>query len=188
MQGMGTLLARNWWAVALRGVIALLFGLVVLVWPGITLAVLVTFFGAFALISGIFALIAAFRSRRRDEPWWVLLLQGLVSVVAGVIALIWPGIAALILLYYIAAWAIVVGIIEIIAAIQLRKAIQNEWLLVVAGIASLLFGILLVIRPGVGVLAVLWLIAAYAIIFGVLLLVLGFRLRNWNKQGAPPVV
>lgn len=94
----------------------------------------------------------------------------------------------MILLYCIAAWAIVIGLFEIVAAIQLRKAIQNEWLLVLAGIASLRFGILLIIRPGVGVLAVLWIIAAYAIIFGVLLLILGFRLRNWHKQEAPPAV
>lgn len=184
--GMGTLLAHNWWTVALRGAIAILFGLAVFVWPGITLAVLVILFGIFAILGGILAL-AALRDRNTDEPWWLLLLEGLLGIAVGIITFIWPGITGLFLLYLIAAWAIVTGIVEIIAAIGLRKQIENEWLLIAAGIASLLFGILLAIRPVAGAVAILWVIGAYAIFFGVLLLVLGFRLRNWNRQ-EPPIV
>jgi uncharacterized membrane protein HdeD (DUF308 family) len=183
---MGTLLAHNWWTVALRGAIAILFGLAVFVWPGITLAVLVILFGIFAILGGILAL-AALRDRNTDEPWWLLLLEGLLGIAVGIITFIWPGITGLFLLYLIAAWAIVTGIVEIIAAIGLRKQIENEWLLIAAGIASLLFGILLAIRPVAGAVAILWVIGAYAIFFGVLLLVLGFRLRNWNRQ-EPPIV
>lgn len=179
---MGTRLARNWWALALRGAIAILFGFVALFWPSITLTSLVVIFGAFVLAGGILALIMALRDWRADAQGWLLLLQGLIGIAAGVIVFIWPRITALMLLYLIAAWAIVTGIFEIIAAIQLRKEIENEWLLVVAGIASVLFGVLLAIWPGAGALAILWIIAGYAIFFGVLLLILAFRLQNWGKQ------
>lgn len=178
----GTRLARNWWALALRGAIAVLFGLTALFWPGITLTALVVLFGAFVLAGGIFVLIAALRDFRADAQGWLLLLEGLLGMAAGVIVFIWPGITALILLYLIAAWAIATGIFEIVVAIQLRKEIENEWLLAVAGIASVLFGLLLAIWPGAGALAILWVVAAYAIFFGVLLLILAFRLRNWGRQ------
>lgn len=179
---MGTRLARNWWTVALRGMVAILFGLMALFWPGITLTVLVAFVGAFILASGIFAVIAASRDWRADVQGWLLLLEGLIGIAAGILAFFWPGITALILLYLIAAWAIMTGIFEIIAAIQLRKEIENEWLLAVAGVASVLFGVLLAIWPGAGALALLWVIAAYTIFSGVLLLILAFRLRHWGRQ------
>ncbi|WP_315789299.1 HdeD family acid-resistance protein [Fischerella sp. JS2] len=179
-----TLLARNWWTLVLRGVIAILFGMAVFVWPRISVGVLVGLFGLFVLISGILALIAALSRRQPEENRWLLVFEGIIGIIAGVLVFIWPGITALILLYFIAAWAIVTGILEIIAAIQLRKEIENEWLLAIAGIASILFGILVAIRPGAGALAILWVIAAYAIIFGVMLLILGLRLRNWNTPGS----
>lgn len=184
---MGTLLARNWWTVALRGVIGILFGIAVIVWPGITLTALVTLFGLFALIGGFLFLIAAIKQRRTDEPWWLLLLEGIFGIAIGIIVFISPGITGLLLLYLIAAWAIISGIFEIVAAIQLRRQIENEWLLAAVGIASLLFGLLLAIWPVAGALAILWVIGAYALIFGVLLLILAFRLRTW-KRSEPPIL
>lgn len=183
--GMATLLARNWWTLALRGILALVFGLAVFVWPTITLRVLVRLFAVFAFVGGIFALSAALRDRRTNTPWWVLLLEGIFGIIAGLLVFFWPAITGLILLYLIAAWALVSGVFELILAIQLRKQIENEWLLAAAGLASLLLGLFLAIWPVTSVLAILWLIGAYAIIFGVILLILAFRLRNWNQQQPP---
>ncbi len=182
-----TLFARNWWTLVLRGAIAILFGIALFIWPQISVAVLVWLFGLFVFISGILALIAAFSRRQAQENRALLIFEGIIAIIAGLLVFFWPGITALILLYFIAAWAIVTGILEIIAAVQLRKEIENEWLLAIAGIASVLFGILAAIRPGAGALAILWVIGIYAIVFGVMLLILGLRLRNWNTSG-PPVI
>ncbi|MEA5502752.1 HdeD family acid-resistance protein [Halotia wernerae UHCC 0503] len=179
---MGTRLARNWWTVALRGVLAIIFGLVALFWPKITLTAFVFIFAAFVLVSGILLAIAAFRDRLTNTHGWLMLLEGAIGMGVGVLAFMRPGIATLVLLNLIAAWAIVTGIFEIIAAIQIRKEIENEWLLALAGITSLLFGVLLIIWPVAGALAILWIIAAYTIIFGILLLVLAFRLRSWGTE------
>ena len=175
-----TTLARNWWLLALRGVLAILFGLAAFAWPGATVAALVLLFGAYALVDGIFALVAAVLRATRHERWGMLLLEGLAGIAIGVLTFIWPGMTALVLLYLIAAWAVVTGILEIAAAIRLRQEIDNEWLLALAGAASVIFGLLLFFRPGAGALAVIWLIAAYAIVFGVLLIALAWRLRNWR--------
>ena len=185
---MGTLLARNWWTVALRGFIALLFGIAVFAWPGITLAVLVGLFGFFALIGGFLLLVAAVKQRRTDEPWGLLLLEGLFGIAIGIIVFIWPEITGLFLVYLIAAWAIMSGIFELIAAIQLRRQIRNEWLLAAAAIASLVFGFLLALWPVAGALAILWIIGAYALIFGILFIILAFRLRNWNRGESQPLI
>jgi uncharacterized membrane protein HdeD (DUF308 family) len=175
-----TTLAEYWWTLVLRGVAAVIFGILAYVWPGITFTVLVLFFGAYALWDGVFALIAAFRSQA--ERRWPLVLEGLVGIAAGVLTFIWPGAATLALLIIIGAWAIVTGIFEIVAAIRLREEIEGEWLLLVSGLLSVLFGIALAIWPAAGLVAVTWLIGAYSIVFGILLIVLGFRLRNWGKQ------
>jgi len=178
-------LAQNWWTLVLRGVAAVIFGILAYVWPGITFTVLVLFFGAYALWDGVFALIAAFRTQA--ERRWPLVLEGLVGIAAGVLTFIWPGAATLALLLIIGAWAFVTGIFEIVAAIRLREEIEGEWLLLISGLLSVLFGIALAIWPAVGLVAVTWLIGAYSIIFGILLIVLGFRLRNWGKQRLAPV-
>ena len=178
-------LAQYWWTLVLRGLAAIIFGILAYVWPGITFTVLVLFFGAYALWDGIFALIAAFRAQ--GERRWALVLEGLVGVAAGLVTFFWTGAATLALLVIIAAWAIVTGIFEIIAAIRLREEIEGEWLLLVSGLLSVLFGIALAIWPAAGLVAVTWLIGAYAIIYGILLMVLGFRLRNWGKQRLAPV-
>jgi uncharacterized membrane protein HdeD (DUF308 family) len=168
----------SWWALLLRGIAAIAFGILAFVWPQITLTVLVFLWGAYALVDGMFAIAAGVKTYGESKRWWVLLLEGLLSVAAGVVAFAMPGITALILLILIASWAIVTGVFEIVAAIQLRKEIKGEWLLALAGVASILFGVLLFINPGAGALTVVWLIGAYAIVFGALLIALGLRLRG----------
>jgi uncharacterized membrane protein HdeD (DUF308 family) len=177
---MTTTLARNWWVLALRGVVAILFGIIAFIWPGLTLISLVLLFGAYAFLDGIFSIIAAWRGRETNERWWALLLEGILGLAAGVIAFVWPGAAAVGLLYVIAAWAILTGILEIVAAIRLRQEIDNEWLLGLTGVASIIFGLLLAIWPGAGLLTLTWIIGGYAIAFGVLMLLLAFRLRGWT--------
>ena len=178
----GTRLARNWWTIALRGAIAIIFGLAALFLPRITLASLVFLFAAFVLGSGILLVTMAFRDRLNNAHGWILLIEGAISIILGVLAFVWPAITALVLLYFIATWAIMIGILEIIAAIGLRKEIENEWLLLLVGIGSVIFGVSLLIWPGAGALAILWVIGIYAIFFGILLLMLAFRLRSWKRQ------
>jgi len=151
------------------------------VWPGITLLGLVFLFGAYTLANGVLALVLAAKAPKGYPRFGSLIFEGILSIAAGLIAFVVPGITALTLLVLIAVWAIVTGIMEIVAAIRLRKVITNEWMLVLAGIASLGFGVLLLLRPGAGALAVLWWIGAFAIIFGVLLMVLAFRMRQWRS-------
>jgi uncharacterized membrane protein HdeD (DUF308 family) len=177
-------LARNWWAVLLRGIAGILFGIATFFAPGISFAALVLLFGAYAFVDGVLALVSALRNRATDERWWVLLLEGVTGVIAGVVTFAWPGITALALLYLIAAWALITGALEVAAAIRLRKVIDHEWLLVLSGIASIGFGILLAMFPGPGALAVVLWIGAYALVFGALLVALGFRLRSWERSGS----
>jgi len=178
---MTTVLTRNWWALALRGVFAILLGLAAFVLPGITLAVLVALFGAYAVVDGVLAIIAGVRAAERHERWWSPVLKGIAGIVAGVLAFVWPALTALALLYLIAAWAIVTGVLEIVAAVHLHRA-HGEWLLVINGVLSVLFGFLVIVWPGAGVLTLLWLIGTYAIVFGVVLLALAFRLRNLHGR------
>ena len=175
-----TTMAENWWTLVLRGIAAIIFGILAYIWPGITFTVLVLFFGAYALWDGVFALIGAFRTQ--GDRRWALILEGIVGIAVGLLIFFWTGAATLALLLVIGAWAIVTGIFEIIAAIRLRKEIEGEWLLLLSGLLSVLFGIAMAIWPAAGLVAVTWLIGAYAILFGVLLVVLGFRLRNWRRQ------
>jgi uncharacterized membrane protein HdeD (DUF308 family) len=178
---MDNVLVRNWGLVALRGVVALLFGLLTLFNPGITLVTLVLLFGAYAFVDGIFTIIGAIANRHEEPHWVALLLAGLVGIIAGIVTFLLPGITARALLLLIAAWAIVVGISEIVAAIRLRKLITGEWLLVLAGLLAVAFGVLVILAPGVGALAVVLWIGAYALVSGVVLLALAFRLRRWAK-------
>lgn len=175
---------QNWWVLALRGVAALLFAMGAFLWPGLTLSVLVLLFGAYALGDGLFAIIAGIATRKEQERWWMMLLVGLAGVLTGVLTLLWPGITALVLLYFIAGWSMVTGILQIAAAIRLRKEIEGEWLLALAGVGSVIFGILLVGLPGAGALALIWLIGSYALVYGILLLVLSFRLRSLRNMGS----
>jgi uncharacterized membrane protein HdeD (DUF308 family) len=170
-------LTRNWWALALRGVAGILFGILTFVWPGISLAALVFLFGAYAFADGVLAIVTAVR-RRGVDRWWLLLLQGIVGVGAGVVTWLWPGITALALLAVIAAWALMGGALQIAAAIRLRKVISGEWLLALGGVLSIALGVLLLLFPGPGALALVIWIGAYAFVTGILLLALGFRLRG----------
>lgn len=172
----------SWWSLVLRGLAAIAFGVLAFVWPTITLTALVFLWGAYALVDGAFAIAAGVKSYGERKRWWVLLLEGILGVAAGLLAFVIPGITALVFLILIAAWAVVTGAFEIAAAIQLRKEIKGEWLLALAGVASILFGIALIINPSVGALAVLWLIGAYSIVFGVLLIALGVRLRGMVRS------
>ena len=176
-------LAQNWWALALRGFVALLFGLLTFFVPGITLVTLVLWFGAYALVDGFFNVIAFFRL---PVHHWALLIEGVIGIIAGILTFAWPAITAVALLYVIAFWAIFTGVFEIIAGIRLRKEITNEWLLLVQGALSLLFGILILFAPGVGALAIVLWIGAYACVFGIALLALAFRLRGHQRLIAQP--
>ncbi|HKO66689.1 MAG TPA: HdeD family acid-resistance protein [Burkholderiaceae bacterium] len=171
-------LKRNWGWIVVRGVAAVIFGVLAFMWPAMTLAVLLLFWGAYALIDGVLAVVAAFRVRDRGKPFWALLIVGVLGVAAGILTFFWPGITALVLLTFIAVWALVMGIFQIVAAIRLRKVIENEWLMALSGVLSVIFGALMLWSPGAGALAVVWIIASYAIIFGILLIALGFRLRS----------
>jgi uncharacterized membrane protein HdeD (DUF308 family) len=175
---MKTMLARNWWVLALRGVLAIIFGVLAFLWPGLTLITLVLLFGAYALVDGVFAVIAGIASYGRSQRWWGTLLVGIAGIVLGILTMLWPGTTALVLLYFIAAWAIVTGAFQVVAAIQLRREITNEWALIIGGILSILFGVLLVIFPGAGALSLTWMIGAYAVLFGILLIALALRLRS----------
>ena len=177
-------LGRNWGWIVLRGVVAVLFGVVAFAWPSITLAALVIVWGAYALADGVLALIAAWQVRDQGKPFWSLVIVGLLGIAAGVVTFMWPAITALSLLMIIAAWAVVMGIFQIVAAVRLRKVIEGEWWLGLSGLLSVIFGIAMFAQPGAGALAVIWVIGAYAILFGILLIALGVRL----KQYAPGTV
>ena len=183
-------LTRRWWAVSLRGAAAILFGVLALVWPGITVFALVIVFGAYVLVDGAFTLAAAFGDRdggrtRGSRAW--LLARGFAGILTGIIAAVWPGITALALLWVIAVWAAVTGVLDIVAAVQLRRQMRHEWLLALSGALSVLFGILLVVWPDAGALTLIVLIGIAAIAFGMTLLMLGLRLRQTQRpQRATP--
>ena len=178
-------LVGEWWVVALRGVIAVVFGLVALVWPGPTVAALALLFGLYALADGLFAAGAAFRVGRLRRLRWALGLDGLASIVAGLIAIFMPALVALTLVAFIGAWALFTGVMEIIAAVRLRREIENEWLLGLGGVLSVLFGLFAIASPGTSVLALVWVVGVYAIAFGITLLALGWRLRTLQSTDAP---
>jgi uncharacterized membrane protein HdeD (DUF308 family) len=170
-------LAKNWWLILLRGICAVIFGLLTFAWPGVTLAVLVLFYGAFAFADGVLALVAAVMGGQPAPRWW-LAIVGVLGLAAGLITLMMPGITALILLYCIAFWAIAIGVMQIFGAIRLRKEIDNEWMLIASGIISVLFGLILIVNPGAGAMGVLFVIGVYAVIHGIILITLAMRLRR----------
>jgi uncharacterized membrane protein HdeD (DUF308 family) len=166
------------------GLAAVIFGLLAFLQPGAAATVLVVLFGAYALWDGVFALVAAFRSQGSRR--WALILEGVIGVVAGVLTFLWPNLATVSLLLIIAAWAVLTGIAEIIAAIRLREEIEGEWLLLLGGLLSVAFGVAAALWPAAGVLAITWVIATYATLFGILLLMLAFRLRGWSTEHTAP--
>jgi len=171
-------LARNWGWIVLRGFAAILLGVLAFAWPGLTLAALVLVWGIYALSDGVLALVAAFRIKDAGKPMWPMIVVGLIGIGAGIATLMWPGMTALILLACIAVWAVAIGIFQIVASIRLRAVIANEWLMGFSGLLSIAFGLLMLARPGAGALAVISIIAGYAIVFGLALVMLGFRLKS----------
>jgi uncharacterized membrane protein HdeD (DUF308 family) len=179
-------LARNWWALAIRGAAAVVFGLIALFWPPAAFVALVLVFGAYALVDGIFNLVAAVRAGRSGRRWGPLVFEGVVSVIAGLITLFWPGISALALVLTIAAWSVVTGIAEVAAAIRLRKQIEGEWLLGLSGVLSIAIGVLLFISPAMGAIAIAIWLGAYSVVFGAVMIGLALKLRSWASQHPVP--
>jgi uncharacterized membrane protein HdeD (DUF308 family) len=170
-------LAKNWWLEVLRGVAAIIFGILALANPGIALVTLVLLWGIYALVDGVLAIAAAIMGGNPMPRWW-LAIVGLAGIGAGVMTFVYPVVTAFVLLIFIAVWAIVLGIFEIYGAIKLRKEIEGEWFLILSGALSVLFGLVLLARPGAGALAVIWIIGAYAIILGVIYVIFGLKLRK----------
>lgn len=170
-------LARNWWLILLRGILAVIFGLLTFAWPGLTLFTLVMFYGAYALVDGVFSLAAAVTKGPPAPRWW-LAIVGLLGIGAGIVTLMWPQVTGIALLYLIAAWAIVSGVFQIIGAFRLRKEIEDEWLLALSGLVSVVFGALILANPGAGALGVAFAIGAFAVLFGVLQIALSLRLKK----------
>lgn len=177
-------LARWWWTFILRGVLAILFGVIAFIAPPATIAALVLLFGAWALVDGVFDIVAALQHRTMDRSWWLTIIEGIVGIVAGVLALAFPDIAAASLLLLISAWSIVTGAIEIVLAIRLREQITGELWLAIAGILSIVFGVLLFLFPAAGALTIVWIIGAFAIAFGISMIILGWRLRGIHQRMA----
>lgn len=174
---------QYWWVLALRGLVAILFGVVALLTPGITLLGLIALFTGFALLGGAASVFGAIRNRGNDEDWWLPLLFGLTSIGAGAVALLHPGLTALILVLLIGANALATGVLDIAAAVRLRKSSRDAWLLSLSGIVSAAFGVLVFLFPDAGALALIWMLSFYAIFTGALLLGLAFRLRKSAKIG-----
>ena len=183
-------IARGWWVLAVRGGLAVLFGILAILVPGAALTALVTLFGAYALVDGIFALLTAARFTHTDERWSLLVIEGVVGVIVGIVSFAHPATTALLLAYLVAAWAILTGILEIAAALRLRRVIAGEWALGALGIVSVLLGVGMLAAPRAGLAAIVWMIGVYALIFGLGLLSLAWRLRRMNighEQNRAPV-
>jgi uncharacterized membrane protein HdeD (DUF308 family) len=176
-------LADNWWLLLLRGVASIIFGVLAFIWPGLTLVALILLWGAYAIVDGGIALWAAISGRGAvvASRWW-LAIVGIVGLLAGLVAFASPGLTALVLLMFIAGWAIVIGVMEIWGAIQLRKEIEGEWWLILSGLLSIAFGVLLFARPGSGALALVWIIGTFAILHGCTLIALAFRLKQFRPK------
>jgi uncharacterized membrane protein HdeD (DUF308 family) len=187
VEDLASTLSRNWWLMLLRGLAAIGFGLLVFARPGISLQILVYLFGVYVLVEGILGVSLAVQGRNTIDSWGVLLLWGLLGIAVGVLTFMRPDITALALLFYIALWAIASGVLEIAVAIRLREVIQSEWFLILAGLVSVAFGVVLIARPDAGAVAVLSLIAAYAIVVGVLLVFFAFKVRGFVSKVAGKV-
>jgi uncharacterized membrane protein HdeD (DUF308 family) len=172
------LLVQNWWAVALRGAFAILFGVLAIALPGVTLGALILLWGIYAVADGVFAIISGVRAAHRHERWGALIVEGIAGILAGVVAVFLPAAAAVAFINLFALWALITGIVEIVAAIRLRREIEGEWLLGLTGVLSILIAIYAAAFPGLGLLGLIWTVGAYAIIFGIVLIALAVRLRR----------
>ena len=175
------LLRQQWGWVALRGLCAVVFGVLALAFPGVTLSLLVILWGAYALVDGVVALIAGFRIRDNGRPLWSLIFIGLLGIGAGVVTFLWPGLTALTLIFIIGIWAIAIGVFQIVAAVRFRKHIQGEWLHALSGVLAIVFGLAVTLRPGAGAMALTWVIGWFAMVFGVMLIAMAFQLRRGQR-------
>jgi uncharacterized membrane protein HdeD (DUF308 family) len=173
----------HWWALALRGVLAILFGLAALLRPGIALEALILLFGAYALVDGVFSIVGVFGGARGGMPRWLLLLEGIAGIVAGIVAFVLPVLTAFALYFLIIAWALVTGVAEISTAIRLRREIEGEWAMILSGALSILFAVVLLASGAIGIFTLVWAIGVYAVVFGVLLLIAAFRVRGEADRG-----
>jgi len=169
---------KHWWQVAVRGLIALIFGIMVLAWPGVALAILAIIFGAYVFVDGIFTLVAAvnYKAGAGRRTW--LFIRGIAGIIVGLITFFWPAITEIALVLLIAAWALVTGVMELVFAFRANQNTAIRWMFAISGILSLILGFLLLARPIIGALVIIWVIGAYAVLAGILLIILGFRLRN----------
>jgi uncharacterized membrane protein HdeD (DUF308 family) len=174
-------LAENWWLLLLRGLAAIAFGVIAFLWPGITLVALTYLFGIYAIVDGVVAIWAAFNAQGDAGPRWWLGLSGVVSIIAGIVAFAYTGITALVLLVFIAVWAIIIGVLQLYAAIQLWKVVDNDWWLILSGLLSIAFGAVLIAWPSTGALAVIWTIAWFAVFFGCMFIGLAFELKKFKR-------
>jgi uncharacterized membrane protein HdeD (DUF308 family) len=178
------MLGDNWWLLLLRGIAAIAFGVLAIFWPAITLISLTLLWGAYTLVDGVLAIWAAISGRAgaaMGAPRWWLAISGVVSILAGIAAFFWPGMTAVILLLFIGVWAVIIGVLTIWGAIQARKEIEGEWVLGLFGLLSIAFGLLVFFQPGAGALSLIWTIAGYSIVSGVLLIMLSFRVRKFKR-------
>jgi uncharacterized membrane protein HdeD (DUF308 family) len=174
-------LARNWWLILLRGLLAVAFGALLFSRPSYSVALLITFFGAYSLVDGVFSVFSAITQRKQREHWLLMLVGGLSGIAIGLITFYSPGITAMVLLFYIAIWSIMTGVSQIIMAVKLRAEIKGEFWLGLAGLVSVLFGVFLIYNPGAGILSVVWVLAAYAVLFGLLMIALALRVKGLAK-------
>ena len=179
---MFVIFTKNWWVFLLRGLLAILFGGLAVIWPEITLVTLVILFGAFVFLEGLLNLVIGIASSETNRRWWMTLLEGVLGIIIAILTFIWPDLTAVVLLYFIAAWALITGVMEIITAIRLRQMIAREWAMIVSGILSILFGSLLFVFPGESAISLVWLIGLFSMLIGILLIILGFRLRKFQNE------
>jgi uncharacterized membrane protein HdeD (DUF308 family) len=175
-------IAKNWWVLLIRGLLAIALGVLAFAWPGITLLALVTLYGAYCLVDGITAIVLGASGKGEGRNWWEMILVGVLGVAAGVITFLWPGITTTALLVIIASVSIVRGISEIVSAVKLRKLIEHEWLLGLAGAASIAFGVMLFARPAAGMLAMIWWFGIWAIVFGIFAVGQSLRLHSLKNR------
>jgi uncharacterized membrane protein HdeD (DUF308 family) len=182
----GDLLAQNWWLFTLRGVLGIIFGLIALIFPGATILSLVIFFSAYMLVDGVFGIISAVRAiRRKEDRWGLLIFEGLLNIAVGIAAFLWPGLTVVAFVWLIAAWAIVSGGLMTAAGFRLNME-HGRWWMVLGGLLSLAYGVLLIITPLIGAIVLTWWLGAYALVFGVALVIFSFKLRSWQQERASP--
>jgi uncharacterized membrane protein HdeD (DUF308 family) len=180
-QAMSALLAQNWWAIALRGVFAIVFALIAFFWPGATILSFVLFFSAYMLVDGVFGIVAGVRAASNHQRWGLLVLEGVLNILVGIVAFLMPGLTVVFFVTLMAVWSLITGIVMIVAAFKLNPAFGRGWL-IFSGIVSVLFGVALLIAPLVGAVVLTWWLGAYALAFGISLLVLAFKLRGHRSH------